>query len=200
MLMQPAVRKIALTVHISASVGWAGAVAVFLAHALVSLLSTDDQAVRSASLAMGIAAWFVIVPLSLASLVTGLIQGLGTAWGVVRHYWVLFKLLLTVVATGVLLLKLAPISFLADAAAQPGFSHDSFPEMRRSLVLHAAGGLVVLLAAATLAIYKPAGRVGSGLPRWVKLWAGVIGTLLLLVLIGVLAGAHGLKAHASAGA
>lgn len=50
--------------------------------------------VRAAALAMGLTAWFVILPLSLAALTTGLVQALGTAWGSFRHYWILFKLLL----------------------------------------------------------------------------------------------------------
>jgi hypothetical protein len=105
MTMTPAIRKLTLTAHVTASVGWLGALAVFLAHALASLISEDDQMVRAASLAMGLTAWFVILPLSLASLITGLVQALGTAWGLFRHYWILFKLLLAAVATIVLLLK-----------------------------------------------------------------------------------------------
>jgi len=69
MTMTPSIRKLALTAHVTASLGWLGALAVFLAHALASLLSQDEQTVRAASLAMGIAAWFVILPLSLAALV-----------------------------------------------------------------------------------------------------------------------------------
>lgn len=97
--MTPAFRKLALTVHIIASVGWVGAVAVFLAHAIASTSSQDALLVRAACLAMGLTAWFVILPLSLTSLVTGLVQALGTAWGLFRHYWVLAKLLLTGLAT-----------------------------------------------------------------------------------------------------
>ncbi|UUZ65482.1 hypothetical protein LP417_13840 [Polaromonas sp. P1-6] len=86
--MTPRLRKFVLTAHVTASVGWLGALAVFLAHALASLLSEDAQMVRAASLAMGVAAWFVILPLSLASLITGLVQALGTSWGLFRHYWI----------------------------------------------------------------------------------------------------------------
>lgn len=120
--MTPSIRKLALTAHVSISVAWMGALAVFLAHALAGSISEDEQMVRAASLAMGLTAWFVILPLSLASLTTGLVQALGTAWGLFRHYWILFKLLLTGVATVVLLLKLGPISDLADAAAAATFS------------------------------------------------------------------------------
>ena len=41
---------------------------------------------RGAYLAMDLIGWFVIVPLSLASLLTGLVQALGTTWGLFRHY------------------------------------------------------------------------------------------------------------------
>jgi hypothetical protein len=50
--MTPQVRKLALSAHVTASVGWVGALAVFLAHALVSLSSEDSHIVRAADLAM----------------------------------------------------------------------------------------------------------------------------------------------------
>lgn len=92
--MTPGARKFALTAPVTASVGWLGAVAGFLALAIAGLTSQDPQRVRAAYLAMDMIGWFVIVPLSLASLVTGVIQSLGTTWGLFRHYWVLFKLLM----------------------------------------------------------------------------------------------------------
>jgi hypothetical protein len=187
----PALRKLALTAHVSASVGWLGALAVFLAHALASSLSEDAQIVRAASLAMALSAWFVILPLSVASLITGLVQALGTAWGLFRHYWVLFKLLLTAVATIVLLLKLQPISSLAEAAAQPAFSSGDLVGLRTSLAVHAVGGLLVLLAAATLAVYKPAGRTRYGTPRWAKVFGVIVIALVLLIVAMILGGGHG---------
>lgn len=199
MIMTPPVRKLMLTVHVTASIGWLGALAVFLAHAVASLNSQDEQIVRAACLAMGIAAWFVILPLSLASLMTGLVQALASAWGLFRHYWVLFKFLLTAVATSVLLLKLAPISYLADVAARATFSSDDLLGLRTSLMVHAAGGLLVLLTTATLAVYKPTGIIQYGavasMPRWVKVFGAVVIALIGLVVIMMLAGGHGPGAH-----
>jgi hypothetical protein len=210
------IRKLALTAHVTASVGWLGALAVFLAHALASLISEDEQMVRAASLAMGLTAWFVILPLSLASLITGLVQALGTAWGLIRHYWILFKLLLTAVATSVLLLKLEPISYLTEIAAQATFSSTDLIGLRTSLMVHAAGGLLVLLAAAALAVYKPTGMtryglrkqreqgmagtglglgLGTSTPRWVKVFGIVVIVLILLVGIMTVVGGHGPGAH-----
>ena len=95
MTMTPPIRKFALTAHITFSVGWLGAVAVFLVLAITSLTSLDAQLVRGLYLAMEVTGWYVIVPLCLASLVTGLVVSLGTAWGLFRHYWVLAKFLIT---------------------------------------------------------------------------------------------------------
>lgn len=81
MIMTSNIRKLMLTFHVTASIGWAGALAVFLAHSLVSLSNQDPAVVRAACLMMGITAWFVILPLAATSLVTGLVQALGTAWG-----------------------------------------------------------------------------------------------------------------------
>ena len=46
------------------------------------------------------------MPLCFASLFSGLVQSLGTEWGLFRHYWVLFKLLINVLPTALLLLHM----------------------------------------------------------------------------------------------
>ena len=119
MTMTPRLRKFALTAHVTTTVGWLGAVVVFLALAVVGLTSQDAQTVRGAYLVMEPTAWFVIVPLAFASLLTGLVQSLGTTWGLFRHYWILFKLLISVVATIVLLIYMETFSFMAGVAADP---------------------------------------------------------------------------------
>ena len=86
MIMSPGIRKLALTTHVTCSIGWLGAVATFLALAIVCLTSQEDVVVRSAYVAMDQTTSLVIVPLSLASTVTGLLQSLGTTWGLFRHY------------------------------------------------------------------------------------------------------------------
>src|SRR5262245_7131050 len=109
MILPPGLRKFALIAHITCSVGWLGADAAFLALAVAGLTSQDAQLVRAAYLAMGLIAWFVIVPLAFASLLSGLVQSLGTRWGLFRHYWVLVKFLIAIFAATVLLIHTQPI-------------------------------------------------------------------------------------------
>lgn len=100
MIMPPRLRKITLIAHIVSSVGSLGAVAGFLALAIAGLFTESDQVMRSVYIVTELVARSVIVPLVFASLVTGLVQSLGTTWGVFRHYWVLAKLLLTIFHRG----------------------------------------------------------------------------------------------------
>jgi hypothetical protein len=158
--MTPRLRKLALTAHVTASVGWLGAVACFLALAVVGLTGRDAQTVRGAYLVMEPAAWFVLVPLAFASLLTGLVSSLGTAWGLFRHYWVVFKLLINVFATIVLLIYMETFRLMAGVAADPS-THLS--EVRNpSPLLHAALALLLLLVATVLGVYKPRGLTRYG--------------------------------------
>lgn len=161
--MGPRLRKAALVAHVAASVGWFGAVLVFLALALVGLSGQDPLAVRGAYVLMERTAWLVLVPLAIASLVTGVVQSLGTSWGLFRHYWVLFKLVLTAAATLVLLSYMPTFELLARTASDPGADLDAV--RNASPVLHAGAALLVLLAATVLAVYKPRGLTRYGWRR-----------------------------------
>lgn len=82
--------------------------------------------------------WFVLVPLSLASLITGLIQALGTPWGLFRHYWILFKLLISVVATVLLLVHMQVAGRVAGVAAESTLSSSDLVGMRVQFLADAA--------------------------------------------------------------
>ena len=148
--MKLGLRKLALTAHITFSVGWLGAVVVFLALAIVGLTSPDAQTVRGAYLVMEPTAWLVLVPLAFASLLTGIVQALGTTWGLFRHYWVLFKLLMALFITIVLLIYMETFSVMAGVAVDP--SADLALVRNASPMLHAALALLVLLVATVLAV------------------------------------------------
>jgi hypothetical protein len=224
MAMASGLRKALLTAHVTSSVGFLGAVAGFLALAVAGLAGQDAGTVHAAYVAMGLMTWSVIIPLCFASLLTGVVQSLATPWGLFRHYWVLVKFLLTVFTTIVLLLQLEGIRYMAEMAAATTLSAPDLTGLRRSLRTHAAGGLLVLLLATVLSVYKPRGvtRYGwrkqqeqedsgpafgqgsadplpyPGAPRWAKTCAsialGLVLLLALLVFTGI-GGPHGPGRH-----
>lgn len=205
--MTPGVRKLALTAHVTCSVGWLGAVAVFLALALAGLNARDSQLVRACYLAMSLTGWYVIVPLSFASLLTGLVQALGTPWGLFRHYWVVFKLAINVFATLLLLLHMRVATEVGNAAAERSLSGGDLQGLRMQLVVDAAGGLVALLVATALSVYKPRGLTAYGrrrepeaaaalatsarvgIPRWVYV-VGIIAFVVLFLIRHLTMGGH----------
>lgn len=161
MTMPPSARKLALTIHLSCSVGWFGAVVAYLVFDLTVATSRDPALVRDSWAAMGRLVSGAIVPLALASLVTGLIMAVGTKWGLFRHWWVLISLALTVVAVVVLLsesMVVTGIAALAAKAATTDADVLAFPPT----LLHSVGGLAVLVLVQVLNVYKPQGVTPYG--------------------------------------
>lgn len=157
--MSPALRKFALAAHLTVSIGWIGALLAYLGLSLAAVNSDDVQTMRGAWVAMEVTGWYVIVPLAVASLITGLVMGLGTRWGLFRHYWVIFSLALTSFSVAVLVFHMPTVSSIADVA------RDADRVQLESLggdFAHPAIGLAVLLAILVLNVYKPRGVTSYG--------------------------------------
>ncbi len=165
MTMGPGLRKLVLSIHLAVSVGWIGAVAAYAALDVGTVASNDPGILRAAYLGMDIIFRSVIVPLAIASLISGIVMSLGTRWGLFRHYWVVISLLLTVLATAVLLSEARTVSALAEIAADPSTTAQELAALGSTLV-HSIGGMLVLGAVLVLNVYKPRGLTRHG---WRKL-------------------------------
>jgi hypothetical protein len=157
--MRPASRRLVLTLHVASSVGWLGAVAAFFALGVWSQAVDEPRAGLAAYAAMDLVARVVIVPACLVSLATGVLEALITPWGLFRHYWVLFKLVLTVAGTGLLVLHLAPIREAAMLAGEAAPRLEALQPVGRQLVIASGAAVLLLLTATVLSVYKPAGTV-----------------------------------------
>jgi hypothetical protein len=161
--MNPTLRKLNLTAHIASSVGWLGAAAAFLALAITNLASRDIPTVRAAYVSMELIGWTIIVPLSIGSLLTGVAHSLGTRWGLFRHYWVLLKLMITVFSTLVLLMFMRTFGKSPGAAPVFALSHANLGGLRMPAALtHSGIGLLFLILATALSVYKPWGLTRFG--------------------------------------
>lgn len=156
--MRNRLRKLLLTAHVTVSVGWLGAAVAYIALAITGVTGDAEQA-RAAYLSLKWIGWFVIVPASLASLLTGLVQSLATEWGLFRHYWVSAKFLLTSIATLVLLGHMPAVNRMSSMASASAWSRADVGVLPIQLVVHAAGGIAVLLTIIALSVFKPWGRI-----------------------------------------
>ncbi|TGK14137.1 hypothetical protein EHO60_01980 [Leptospira fletcheri] len=161
--MSPSLRKFNLTTHVAVSVGWMGAVVSFLVLSIAGIASANAEVVRSSYISMDLVSKYAILPMSLASVLTGLILAFGTPWGLFRYYWVFIKFLLGVFATIALILH----QFVAISEASKGVmiaTAGSFPnpgKLGPQLVLDAALAFFVLFFATLLSVYKPWGMISK---------------------------------------
>jgi hypothetical protein len=154
--------------------------------------------VRAAYFAMELVGWCVIVPFSLASLLTGLIQSLGTSWGLFRHYWIVAKLLITVFASALLLVHMQVANHMARVVTGTTLAATDFHGMRLQLMGDAIAAIVVLLIATALSLFKPQGLTPFGrrqqgflatasgeiaTPRWVRVSGIVVAVILIATIL-----------------
>ena len=159
-MMTQAWRTFTFTTHITSSISWVGAVLAFLALAVIGFTSDDQAKVRGTYLLMAPAAWFVLVPLAHASLLSGIALSVGTPWGLFRHYWVVLKLGITVFATAILLIYMSTFRQMAGVAADP--VADLAAVRNASPIVHAVLALILLMAATVLGVSKPFGMTAYG--------------------------------------
>ena len=151
-------RKLLLTVHIATTVSVLGTDLVLLALGIASMNGSDQQTIYPAAHLVG--AWLV-APLAVLSLGTGVLLAVLTGWGLLRYWWVTIKLTLTTVLTGVVLFVLVPrLDTASDSVNGPSPDFLTSSE-RLPLVAAPAIASTLLLFMITLAIFKPGWRLRS---------------------------------------
>lgn len=155
--LSPPWRKLLLTVHVATAVSVLGTDLVLLVLGISSVRGADPRSIYPA--ADLIATW-LLAPLAVVALVTGVLLGLLTRWGLFGYWWVTIKLALTAVLSGVVLFVLLPrLEASADAATGPAAREAFTVAERLPLALAPAAGVTLLMLAVILAIYKPPWRL-----------------------------------------
>lgn len=159
-LARPWLRKLLLTIHITAAVGWVGAILTYLVVNIVALSSTDDTLIRGAYLLMEPMLTYAITPLAVTSLVTGVVLALVTPWGLWRHRWVANSLWLTILAVFLLIAHtngddLRELTAIANNMAIS-------PVSERGDLPNTIGGLFLVSIPLVLNVYKPRGLTRYG--------------------------------------
>lgn len=159
-LARPWLRKLLLVLHISASVGWVGAIFAYLAVNVTALTSNNQTVVRGAYLLMEPMLIYAITPLAVTALISGVVLALVTPWGLWRHRWVVASLWLTVLAVVLLFAHIngddiAELTAIANDTSAPATSElGDLP--------NAVGGLILVSVALVINVYKPRGLTRRG--------------------------------------
>jgi hypothetical protein len=102
------VRRSVLVVHLASAGAWLG-IDVVMAVLVFTALGSDDDRTKALSFrALELVAVGPLLAAGLVCLLSGVLLGLGSRYGLVRYWWVAVKLVLNLVLTGLVLASLAP--------------------------------------------------------------------------------------------
>ncbi|QFU86380.1 hypothetical protein [Amycolatopsis sp. YIM 10] len=160
--LRPNTRKWLLFTHVVASIGWIGVELSIVALGAVGLLSDDTAVVRGVQLSAGTLGEIFYLPASLLTLISGIALSLGTKWGLVRYWWVVVKIAITLALTiGGNLAVVPKFAEAADRAARG----EAIGGTAVMLVTAMSAGLTLLLIATLLSFFKPGGKISAARAR-----------------------------------
>ncbi|WP_448809032.1 hypothetical protein [Agromyces bauzanensis] len=156
--LSPRVRKLVLLVHIAAAGVWLG-LDLVLGILVFTALGADPTGAGAAAASLAAVATWPIVVVGVVTLVSGILLGLGSKYGLVRYWWVLVKLVINIVLVTLVVLVLWPgLASLGEAGRAALASGDS-PVVGATLVFPPVVSSTVVIVAMTLSVFKPWGRV-----------------------------------------
>jgi hypothetical protein len=148
-----------LLVHIASAGAWLGIDVVMAVLVFSALVSDDEQTKALAFRALELVAVGPLLAFGLLCLLSGVLLGLGSRYGLLRYWWVVAKLVLNLVLTGLVLVALAPeVATHADLARQFD-AGVPVPLEVGQLIFPPIVSPTALLVAMVLAIFKPWGRI-----------------------------------------
>jgi len=156
--MRPRTRKGVLVAHIVAAGAWIGLDVMLGVLVFTPLLTSDTAVAALCYQVMPLLLWPILLS-GLASLATGVVLGLGTHHGLVRHWWVLVKLVLNLVLTLLVVVLLGPgLDEAAEAGRQLAAGVPVDVDLSNLVYPPIVSG-TSLVVATVLAVFKPWGRV-----------------------------------------
>jgi hypothetical protein len=150
-------RKLLLLVHIAGAGVWLG-LDLALGILVATTLTADATGAGAAAASLATIATWPLVIVGLVTLVSGVLLGLGTKYGLVRYRWVLVKLVVNVVLVTLVVLVLWPgLTSLGDAG-RAALADGAAPTVTATLVFPPVVSSTALVVAMTLSVFKPWGR------------------------------------------
>ncbi|MEV4944493.1 DUF2269 domain-containing protein [Streptomyces sp. NPDC053755] len=150
-LQRPA-RRALLVLHIAVSVSWLGLSVGLLALGITAYTTGDHSLTHAAYRSMDVFGDWLLAPVALSTLVSGLVLSLGTPWGLARHRWIWIKFWMTLVTAAATVFALRPEIDHAAAVGTPDISLVAAPTVSTAAYLFMT----------TISVLKPFGPTRRG--------------------------------------
>lgn len=154
-------RKTLLVLHLVTGIGWMGLDIALLVLAVAALRTTDAEVVYSSYRAIAIAFPGPVLLLSFGMVVSGVLLGWGTHWGLLRSWWVLIKLIVGLVLLALVNFLLVPALSGIPGVLSSGLSaaelRTSLGELPNTLLFPPVVSFLMLATSVILSVFKPWG-------------------------------------------
>lgn len=152
-------RRATLVLHIASAGVWLGLDAV-MATLVVTSVATDDTRTRAVTYrALELVTVWPMTIAGLTCLLSGVVLGLGTKYGLLRYWWVAAKLAINIALSTLVLFALQPtITEFADRG-DALLNGETMPSTLGDLAFPPIVSTTALLVAIALSVFKPWGKL-----------------------------------------
>lgn len=154
-------RKLVLLAHIAAAGAWLG-MDLVLGILVVTTLNADPVGAGAAAASIAAFATWPLAATGLVTLVTGVVLGLGSKYGLVRYWWVLVKIAINVVLVTLVILVLTPGVESLGTFGRAALAQGTDVEATSRLLFPPIVSSTAVLVAIALSVFKPWGRLPMG--------------------------------------
>jgi uncharacterized membrane protein len=156
-------RKLTLAIHVVTSVGWVG-LSLSMAVLAVMGFTTEDAAIaKGVFYAMYVFDDTSVTVFSVTAAISGILLSCGTAWGLLLHWWIIAKWVITLFMTIFAWFVIHPIVIKATENTAEAGGTPPRPGWPADFLVWSVPLLFALLtAAAVISVYKPWGRTSRG--------------------------------------
>jgi hypothetical protein len=154
-------RKTFMVLHMVCGIGWMGLDIALLVLAVTALRTPEAEVAYSSYRAIAIAFPGPVMLLSFGMVLTGILLGWGTHWGLLRSWWVLIKFVLALIMLALVNFSLAPTLTSIPGMLSSGLSADelraSLGALPNMLLFPPVVSFLMLATAVILSVFKPWG-------------------------------------------
>ncbi|MEU9282337.1 DUF2269 domain-containing protein [Streptomyces sp. NPDC048342] len=152
-----------MAVHVVTSVGWVGLSLSMVVLAVMGHTTEDAAIAKGVYYAMYVFDDTSVTVFSVTAAITGILLSCGTKWGLLLHWWIVVKWVITLFMTVFAWFVIHPVVMTARERTAVAGGSPPEPGAAADFLLWSVPLLFVLLTvAAVVSVYKPWGRTARG--------------------------------------
>lgn len=162
-------KQLIIIIHVLSVICWLGGAMVMLLLGTYMLNSENGEQLYYTVENLHLIDVVMIRYTALVTLITGILLSVWTNWGLLKHYWIVIKLILTLllICFGIAYMSgwLSQLVSIAQQGRALALSDAAFLNTAYSLIGGAIANIVALIFMTAISYFKPFGKIGKKVPK-----------------------------------